>query len=119
MNKCPACKTLFRKPLRPADAVGAAAYMNFCPHCHRELQYGPGVRIRLVLIAGIVVAYFAGFFDAGNQVLGIALRVAAGIALLAAWVWLPTFVAATRQYNPETGMTESDEENPGPENEQP
>lgn len=102
---CPACRQPFARPLRPAAAIGAAAYMQFCPHCLRELVYGPGIRVRLALVVIIPLAWLAGLFDDPSMT-GMILRVFAGLALLGAWFLLPTFTEGPRRFDETSGMAE-------------
>jgi len=73
-RKCPACHKALRKPLRPAGAIGAAAYMQFCPHCLRELVYGYGIKVRFGLVIFLLGAYWAGWFDAAGTNTGASFR---------------------------------------------
>lgn len=103
---CPACGVPFRKPLRPKGAIGAAAYLQFCPHCLRELKYGAGVRVRFAMVAAVAAAWALGLFSLGGPVFGPAIRLAVAAALVLAWWKLPTWVAGPRRYDEETGMAE-------------
>ena len=105
-RRCPACGVPFRKPLRPEGAIGAAAYLQFCPHCLRELVYGPGLRVRIVLIAAVATAWFAGLFSLGGPALNAVLRFGVAAALVVAWWKLPTWAAGPRRYDEATGMVE-------------
>lgn len=110
-QRCPDCREKFRKPLRPAGAIGAAAYMQFCPCCQRELVYGPGIKVRVALIAIITAAYFGGLLTLDNSLLSITLRVVAGALLLWAWLFLPAFTTGPRRYNVATDMADEVTEN--------
>ncbi len=103
-RKCPACHKALRKPLRPAGAIGAAAYMQFCPHCLRELVYGYGIKVRFGLVIFLLGVYWAGWFDAAGTNTGIVLRVIAIAALFGVWIFMPTFVAGPRRYDEQTRM---------------
>ena len=78
--------------------------MQFCPHCLRELVFGAGIKVRIVLVALLLAAYFAGLFGSADTVTGIVLRVIAIGALAGVWLFMPTFVAGPRRYDEESGM---------------
>ena len=111
-RKCPDCGNAFRRPLRPAGATGAAAYMQFCPHCLRELVFGAGLKVRIILVALLLAAYWGGLFGSADNVTGIALRAIAIAVLAGVWLFMPTFVAGPRRYDEASGMANEIDDKP-------